>query len=231
MAKSRGFFGTIGALFRWVILGLAALFAVALYINFTAEPPAETGEGELVLDVPPEETPVEEAASEEAPAAEEAPAVETSEAETPLETVADAVENALESDVEAATDEARAEASDASGNDVAVIDTTDAAEGAIPETESTGLVPGLDRVTIPGDDATYEFLSAFRRDDGLIEMVTRRSAGGVNLDVTRLVRCAPLEVGLVAEGDGARIDQPDMEPIVLGNAVATLAAMACGAMK
>lgn len=90
---------------------------------------------------------------------------------------------------------------------------------------------GSEVIRIPGDDATYTLLSAFRRDDGAIEITTERVLGDDRATTIRLIRCAPLEVGLIAQGDGPRNDDPEMVRITLGDAAATLAATACGAMK
>jgi len=104
------------------------------------------------------------------------------------------------------------------------------------ERETEGAESGGDAVSsevirIPGDDATYMLLSAFRRDDGAIEITTERVLGDERATTIRLIRCAPLEVGLIAQGDGERNDAPEMVRIALGDAAATLAATACGAMK
>ncbi len=87
-------------------------------------------------------------------------------------------------------------------------------------------------VRIPGDPAEYELLNAWRRDDGLIEITTQRTEGSEVATTIRLVRCAPLELGLIAEsGASERNDSPAMERVVLGSAAAWMAAQACGAMK
>ena len=84
---------------------------------------------------------------------------------------------------------------------------------------------------MPGDDATYALISVFERDDGAIEVVSARTAGGETLQTTRLVTCAPLAVGVIAEGEGPRNETPELERIPLGSADATIAALACGAMN
>ena len=88
-----------------------------------------------------------------------------------------------------------------------------------------------DVIRVPGDPATYELLNAWRRDDGLIEITTQRTLEeSVSLTI-RLVRCAPLELGVIAKDGSARNDSPEMERMPLGSAAAWMAAQACGAMK
>ncbi|MEM9971391.1 MAG: hypothetical protein AAF762_09875 [Pseudomonadota bacterium] len=163
-----------------MIWGLAALFAVALYFGFSSDPTVDTGEGELVLTVPPE---AEVSETEPVPQPEPEPAEE-------------AVVEAEPAPIEA------------------------------PASEE----PGQD-IQVPGDDATYVLLNAFRRDDGAIEITTQRTLADEISTTTRLIRCAPLEAGVIAEGDAPRNDDPEMERVVLGSAAAWLAAQACGAMR
>lgn len=110
----------------------------------------------------------------------------------------------------------------------------DAAAGGVvgdEEADLNILPPELSEIRIPGDDATYALESVFQRDDGSIEVTSARSQGGETVRTTRLVTCAPLSVGLIAEGDGPRNDSPELERIPLGSAAATIAAVACGAMN
>ncbi len=175
MARSKGFFGTLGSPVRWVGFGVAVALCVALFLNLTKEPVVDTGEGELVLVVPEEET------------SGEATVLVASTEEAPAEQI-----------------QAASSTSDEEPSDV---------------------------VRVPGDDADYELLNAWRRDDGAIEITTQRTLGDDVSMTIRLVRCAPLELGLIAEDGGARNDDPEMERVVLGSAEAWMAAQACGAMN
>lgn len=148
---------------------------------------------------------------------------------------ADAVDEA-ETAAEAALDEANATlneaAEGASGAAQAALEGI-AAEGAMTDEEADlNILPtDIETFTIPGDDATYNLLSVFQRDDGTIEVVTDRTADGATIQTTRLVTCAPFAVGLVQEGDGPRNDAPELERIPLGSAAASIAALACGIMN
>jgi hypothetical protein len=130
--------------------------------------------------------------------------------------------------------EAEAEPEEAPSSEAEVVDEPAmdvAAESETASAESGGEAVSSEVIRIPGDDAAYTLLSAFRRDDGAIEITTERVLGDERATTTRLIRCAPLEVGLIAEGDGPRNGAPEMVRITLGDAAATLAATACGAMK
>ncbi len=145
--------------------------------------------------------------STETPAAIEEPEEDEAEEEPPVE--------------EAPETEAEAPVEDVSAEEETAPEPTASDEPAIlPET-----------ISIPGDDATYAIINAFRHDDGAIEITSTRAFEGVSETTIHLIRCAPLEAGVIAKGDAERNDAPEMERIPLGNAVATLAATACGAMK
>lgn len=107
------------------------------------------------------------------------------------------------------------------------------AEAAVEEVETPIELPSdITTFTVPGDDATYSLQNAFKRDDGAIEFTTERTGpDGITQTVTRLITCAPFAVGIISEGDGARIDQPDMERLALGTPEASVAALACGVFK
>ena len=107
----------------------------------------------------------------------------------------------------------------------------EAVVAAAPEATEEADDPFSEVITVPGDDATYELLNAFRRDDGAIEITTARTLDETTTQVTRLITCAPLAAGTIAEGDGARNEAPEMIRISLGTAPATLAAAACGALR
>jgi len=169
--KNKGVLGAMGNLIRWTIWGLAGVFAIAVYLNWTK--PAQSPGADEIAVLPPADIAVSGVPDEE-----EAATVDTGAGETE------------------------------------------------PEPE-----PETGTIRIPGDAATYSLLNAFRRDDGSIEITTERVLGDVSETTIRLVRCAPLEVGVIAEGDGPRNDAPELVRIPLGDAAATLAAMACGAMK
>lgn len=113
------------------------------------------------------------------------------------------------------------------------LDEVAAIEGAVDEEQAdlNILPPELSNITVPGDDATYSLVSVFQRDDGTIEVVSDRTLNGETEQTIRLVTCAPLAVGVIAEGDGPRNETPEMERIPLGTAAATIAALACGAMN
>ena len=130
----------------------------------------------------------------------------------------DAPEANVEDDTEVTSSEP---AQDSASDAVTVVEVEGAAaEDLLAET-----------ITVPGDDATYEILNAFRRDDGGIEITSTRTFEGTTTQMTRLVTCAPLAVGTIAEGEGARTDTPEMVRISLGSAPASLAAAACGALR
>ena len=93
------------------------------------------------------------------------------------------------------------------------------------------LPPELSNITVPGDSATYSLVSVFQRDDGTIEIVSDRTENGETVQTIRLATCAPLAVGVIAEGDEPRNEAPELERIPLGSAAATIAALACGAMN
>ena len=109
----------------------------------------------------------------------------------------------------------------------------DALTGAVGQAEADLNIvpPSFSDIRVPGDDATYALVSAFQRDDGTIEVVSERSLDGQTTQTIRLVTCAPLAVGVIAEGDGARNDAPELERIPLGTASAIIPALACGAMN
>lgn len=116
------------------------------------------------------------------------------------------------------------------------VDGTEGAEqapAAVTEEQSdlNILTPAMSDIRIPGDDATYSVVSVFQRDDGRIEVTSDRTLNGETVQTTRLITCAPLAVGIISEGNGARNDNPDLERIPLGTAAATIAGMACGAMN
>ncbi|MGI9393099.1 MAG: hypothetical protein ACR2OY_00495 [Boseongicola sp.] len=113
----------------------------------------------------------------------------------------------------------------------AVSETVEAEEFDVTSNEGEQIVAASGVIRIPGDDASYTLLNAFRRDDGAIEITSERALGDDRTTTIRLVRCAPLEVGVIAQGDAERNETPEMARITLGNAAATLAATACGAMK
>lgn len=170
------------------------------------------------------------------PGAEEVPASElgdaASEAESVVDTVTESVEDVLESPTEAATEEALAEAETAEAV-TAEPETPASVEGAVTDEQADlNVLPAeLSEIRVPGDAAVYGLVSVFQRDDGSIEVVSSRTADGAEAMTTRLVTCAPLAVGVIAEGDGPRTEAPEMERIVLGSAAATIAALACGAMN
>lgn len=177
-----------------------------------------------------------EGALEGGPGAEEAPASELEElaggAGGVVDTVTEAIEDVMESPAEAGADEALAEA-EAAEAQAAEPETPASVEGAVTDEEADfNVLPAeLSEIRVPGDEAVYGLVSVFQRDDGSIEVVSSRTAEGAEVMTTRLVTCAPLAVGVIAEGDGPRTETPEMERIVLGSAAATIAALACGAMN
>ena len=241
MAQRSGIFGSLGRLWRLTIWGLAAVLVFAVYLNF-----ADTDDVEVAA-VEPEAAPVEEpAAVEEVTEAQPEPEPTV---EEQVEALAEEVETKVEEVVEEATETAKALEGELKQEAETAVEALeekledgvrdlasklqDELGGAADATEQTAsLTPDLEKAfSIPGDPASYEFLNAFKRDDGLIEVTTKRTEAGAETMTTRLVRCAPLEVGTIAEDGGERNDAPEMERITLGNAVASLAALACGAMK
>ena len=95
MAKKKGIFSTIGSLFRWVIVGLAAVMAFALWQNFNKEDAPVVAEAEPEADAPVEEV--------------------VTEADEPVSEVEETVE-ALAADADEALDAAVAEAEEAVEN-------------------------------------------------------------------------------------------------------------------
>ncbi|NND41997.1 MAG: hypothetical protein HKO04_07965 [Silicimonas sp.] len=170
-------------------------------------------------------------AIEGGPGAEEVPATELEEA---ADAVVETVDDAMQSATEEATDEALAAAEQAEGTvSTATEDVTAAVEGAVTDDEADlNVMPEeLSEIRIPGDDAVYGLVSVFQRDDGSIEVVSSKAEDGATVMTTRLVTCAPLAVGVIAEGDGPRNDTPELERIPLGSAASLIAALACGAMN
>ena len=173
-------------------------------------------------------TAVEGAAASLADAAENAVSGVGESVEGGLSGLAEQLRETVEGAGEAATDAAET-ATEAAEEVVA-----DAAETTTEATDApteSAAQPFAGTITVPGDDASYELLNAFRRDDGAIEITTTRTLDGMTSQTTRLVTCAPLAVGTIAEGDGPRNDAPEMARISLGSAEASLAAAACGALR
>jgi hypothetical protein len=168
----------------------------------------------------------EEMASEAGAAVEAAAADVAAEAETVAEDVAEAAETAVET-----VEEGVAALADQAGG--ALGEARDALAGAVGQAEADLNIvpPSFSDIRVPGDDATYALVSAFQRDDGTIEVVSERSLDGQTTQTIRLVTCAPLAVGVIAEGESPRNDTPELERIPLGTATATIAALACGAMN
>ena len=100
-----------------------------------------------------------------------------------------------------------------------------------PATADTDLPAELSNLIVPGDDATYAVETAFRRDDGAIAVTSTRTVGGDMTRTSRLVTCAPLQVGIFPDGADLANDTPELERIALGNAEATIAAAVCGALN
>lgn len=172
------------------------------------------------------------AAAEAVEEATEAVQEAQSAAEEAANVAADAVDEA-ETAAEAALDEANATLTEAASGAAQAALEGIAAEGAMTDEEADlNILPtDIETFSVPGDDATYNLLSVFQRDDGTIEVVTDRTADGATIQTTRLVTCAPFAVGLVQEGDGPRNDAPELERIPLGSAAASIAALACGIMN
>ncbi|MGI9389788.1 MAG: hypothetical protein ACR2O1_07005, partial [Boseongicola sp.] len=84
-------------------------------------------------------------------------------------------------------------------SDVAEVEETDTTS-----TEGEEIVGTSGEIRIPGDDASYTLLNAFRRDDGAIEITSERVLGDDRTTTIRLIRCAPLEVGVIAKGNAER---------------------------
>lgn len=206
MAKKRtGVFGAMGNLFRWTTYGLAAILLLAIYLGWSGQ---ESEEAATVPVATPE--PSVEQATEEAIAASDTVPSDSDEASKAEE----AVDASLESSGEPGAAPAATELTET--------------EEALPKDDATAITS----FTVPGDDATYALQNAFQRDDGNIEFTTERtSADGATQSVTRLISCAPLAAGIISQDDGPRVDQPDMERLVLGSTEASVAAKACGVFR
>ena len=257
MAKKRtGVIGAMGNLFRWTIYGLAAVLLLAIYLGWSGQDDEQIASApEAVTPAAPVEDQTAEVAAEESGAAAEDA---LDEAEVALDEAADQVDTAVDqakSELEAIADEAEAKA-EAAVDEVTqelseVADEVQTALGELAGAASSALSSGenganvvaeaaakaetpsaVTSFTVPGDDATYALTNAFKRDDGHIEFTTERTgADGAAQTVTRLVSCAPLASGVIAEGDGARVDQPEMTGLVLGTPEASIAATACGVFR
>ena len=237
-----GIFQALGNLWRWTIWGLAAVLVLAIALNWsgTSDP-----EGDVMAEA---ETPsVEEVGDldvtlDDAPADEEETAVEET-----VDDAAEAVENTLaevQSAVESAVSAGERAASEAVSSaeelgdqlgdtDIDTPFASDGSDGVVgaDDADLNILAPEMSDIRVPGDEAVYSVVSMFRRDDGIIEVVSERTVGEDSGQTIRLVTCAPLAVGVVSEGDGPRNDAPELERIPLGSAAATIAALACGAMN
>ncbi len=222
----------MGSLWRWTIWGLAAIFAVVLFVNFT-------GDSEEVAAVQPEVVlpdPEPEIVEPEAePEVVEAPVEETVEeavkevedvSKDAVETVAEAVEEAVASgddDVVATAKEAGAEAMAEAGDSVveaakdamadelkdeageelaAVAEKAAGALGDLAGVTKEAPVEAATMIVVPGSDISYSLVNAFRRDNGSIEVTTEQTAGGEGATLW-LVTCAPLAMGTIATGASA----------------------------
>lgn len=177
-------------------------------------------------------------ALEAGPGSDEAPATELEEAVGAAEEVADTIEERIEDLLQSPSEEAAEEAleaADAATDETVSVEaeTSDAAVGAISDRDADlNILPEeFSEIRIPGDSAVYGLSSVFQRDDGSIEVISSRTEGDETVLTTRLVTCAPLAAGVIAEGDGPRNETPELVRIPLGDAAAMIAAMACGAMN
>lgn len=199
--------GMVGGIWRLTIFGLAVVLLFAIYLNMTgnggSDIAASTDDGANRIE------------QDNAAAAQDG-----------ADSIRESLETALgetssDSGGVSRIDSVGATASDEVSNDAAELD-GEPRRGEKPFTE----------LIVPGDDATYELLNAFQRDDGAIEFTTERiSSDGTTQVVTRLVTCAPFAVGVISSGDGTRNDQPAMERIALGSPEASIAAAACGVFR
>lgn len=232
MAKRGGVIQALGNLWRWTVWGLAAILVGVLWMAWSNR--ATGPENDVVAGA---EAPVEEAV-EDAPDAGEAVADVTTPASVAQES-GTAVEDASEA-ANAVTENTVAEAQSApevgpgaQDGQATEQEEVAAAGDAVSQEEAdlNILPPELSNITIPGDAARYALVSVFQRDDGTIEVVSDRTENGATVRTIRLVTCAPLAVGVISDAGGIRNEAPEMERIPLGNATATIAALACGAMN
>lgn len=257
--KRQGAVGTLRNLWRWTIYALAGVLLVAVYFNLSEEggeeiaaaPQAaeETGSDPAgAAAVAEEEIEVaDDPAAEAEKALEEAGAKAADAIETAREGAAAAVEAATE-EAAGAIENAAEEAADAVAGAAASIagalddGTGPSGEGAEPRPDvmSEAGETAADMLTdirLPGSEATYSLLNAFRRDDGALEITTVRREGESELYEIRVVTCAPLATGVLATGNSAealgdaRDDSVVPERIVLGSAESLVAATACGAFQ
>lgn len=206
--KNKGVLGAMGNLVRWTIWGLAGVLAVAVYLNFAKTPQPEGGDEIAVL--PPADIAVGGDTEE---------ATEGNEAVTEAEVTesAEAAEEVTETATEDATEPLE------TVGDV-MSDAGDRAADALSE------------IRIPGSDATYSLLNAFRRDDGSLEIATQRKDATGSFFELRRITCAPLAVATIASGTStealsARDDAAELERIPLGSAESLVAATMCGAFR
>lgn len=236
MAKKRGISSTLGALWRLLIWGLAALLVFAIWLGWSdrTAPPSETTAEAVTED-----------AAEDA--GETAQAEDAGEGDdgSVLESAIETVDQATQSEAEALTEEAEAEAEaemaqpETEAGTVEVeddrpgptpeLETTDPAAGAVPsggaETIALALLGNV-QLSLPGDPATYRLVDAIRRD-GAIEVTTERTLDGETRQTTRQLSCDPLAAGIVAE-DGA---VEEMTPVEDGTVDAMIARAVCDALN
>lgn len=212
MAKrSKGILGTVGGIWRFTIFGLALVLLFAIYLNMTGN----VG-NDIAVDIP--------ASSDD-------------ESDSIVQNDSASVQEGADNSRESLETTAGDLSSDSSGESGINSGGSAPSENVADDAAELDDEPGrgerpFAELIVPDDDATYELLNAFQRDDGAIEFTTERvSKDGTTQVVTRLVTCAPFAVGVISSGDGVRNDQPEMERIALGSPEATIAAAVCGAFR
>lgn len=234
MAKKRkGMMVALRDFFRWTIWGLAAIFAVALYLNWTKDSEAP---GSSEIAVLPNPEPAAESESAEGAADPELPDTETNAA---VDEATETAENAVEMAAEQATESTENAVEMAAEQATGVVNETAETAGEVMTgaSESVGqAAAALAKISIPGSDGTYNLLNAFRRDDGTLEFtIEQKESTGSTFEIRRMT-CAPLAVATVASGAstealGDRNDAAELKRIPLGSAESLVAAAICGAFR
>ncbi|MDR5652153.1 hypothetical protein [Ruixingdingia sedimenti] len=99
---------------------------------------------------------------------------------------------------------------------------------------ATAAVPAEREIHVPSDaQARYVVYDLTRRDDGMVEVSTRREGKSGTSYAVRLVQCAPLRFAYLAEGETreglVRIPAPELSDLVAGSISDVVSRYACAA--
>lgn len=106
---------------------------------------------------------------------------------------------------------------------------------AAPAAVATAAVPAERDIHVPSDaQARYVVYDLTRRDDGMVEVSTRREGKSGTSYAVRLVQCAPLRFAYLAEGETreglVRIPAPEFSDLVAGSISDVISRHACDAV-